>query len=213
MHQRPGQSRLNQPRPGQPRPGQPRPGQPKPGQSRPGQQRNQQGAASNNPFKINEQIKATEVRLIDHEGKMVGVVSVVEGIRMAQEVDLDLVEVSPNANPPVCKIANFGKMKYEIQKKAADAKKKQKVVEVKEIKMTINIGKGDYDTKIRHTKEFIEKGNKVKVSVRMKGREITHRDLAEKMMVDILKDTGEFAKPEMQPRLEGMQMVVILVRI
>lgn len=177
----------------------------------PHQKPNQQSTTSNNLFKINDQIRAKEIRLIDHEGKMIGVVTVAEGIRMAQEVDLDLVEVSPNAIPPVCKIANFGKMKYEIQKKAADAKKKQKVVEVKEVKMTINIGKGDYDTKIRHTKEFVAKGNKVKISIRMKGREITHRDLAEKMMVDILRDTEEFAKPELNPRLEGMQMVVVLV--
>jgi translation initiation factor IF-3 len=138
--------------------------------------------------------------------------TVAEGIKRAQEVDLDLIEVSPNATPPVCKISNFGKMKYEIQKKAADAKKKQKVVELKEIKMTINIGKGDYDTKIRHTKEFIEKGNKVKISIKMKGREITHRDLAEKMMQDIVNDTSIFAKPEVNPRLEGMQMVVVLIK-
>ena len=167
---------------------------------------------NNNYFKINEQIKAKEVRVIDSHGQMIGVMTVAEGIKKAQEVDLDLIEVSPNANPPVCKISNFGKMKYEIQKKAADAKKKQKVVELKEIKMTINIGKGDYDTKIRHTKEFIEKGNKVKISIKMKGREITHRDLAEKMMQDILNDTSIFAKPEVNPRLEGMQMVVILIK-
>ncbi|MES2961462.1 MAG: translation initiation factor IF-3 [Pseudomonadota bacterium] len=172
----------------------------------------QHQASSNNPFKINEQIKAKEIRLIDQDGNMFGVTTVAEGIRMAQEADLDLIEVSPNAAPPVCKIANFGKMKYEIQKKAADAKKRQKVVEVKEVKMTINIGKADFDTKIRHTIEFVEKGNKVKVSIRMKGREITHRDLAEKMMVDILKDTEEFAKPEINPRLEGMQMVVTLIK-
>ncbi len=171
-----------------------------------------QSANSNNFFKINEQIKSNEIRLIDHEGKMFGITTVAEGIRMAQEVNLDLIEVSPTAKPPVCKISNFGKMKYEIQKKTADAKKKQKVVEVKEVKMTINIGKGDYNTKIRHTKEFIEKGNKAKISIRMKGREITHRDLAEKMMVEILKDTEEFAKPEVNPRLEGMQMVVILIK-
>lgn len=171
-----------------------------------------QSANSNNFFKINEQIKSNEIRLIDHEGKMFGITTVVEGIRMAQEVNLDLIEVSPTAKPPVCKISNFGKMKYEMQKKTADAKKKQKVVEVKEVKMTINIGKGDYNTKIRHTKEFIEKGNKTKISIRMKGREITHRDLAEKMMVEILKDTEEFAKPEMNPRLEGMQMVVTLIK-
>jgi translation initiation factor IF-3 len=167
---------------------------------------------NNNYFKINEQIKAKEVRVIDGQGQMIGVMSVAEGIKRAQEVDLDLIEVSPNASPPVCKISNFGKMKYEIQKKAADAKKKQKVVELKEIKMTINIGKGDYDTKIRHTKEFIEKGNKVKISIKMKGREITHRDLAEKMMQDIVNDTSIFAKPEVNPRLEGMQMVVVLIK-
>ncbi len=163
-------------------------------------------------FRINDQIKSNEVRVIDQDGKMLGVITVVEALKKAQEVELDLVEVSPNVNPPVCKITNFGKMRYELQKKAADAKKKQKVVEVKEIKMTINIGKGDFDTKIRHTKEFIEKGNKVKVSIRMKGREITHQDLAEKMMQDILRDTESFAKPEVPHRLEGMQMVVILIK-
>ena len=142
----------------------------------------QQQNSSNNPFKINDQIRAKEIRLIDQDGNMIGVTTVAEGIRMAQEADLDLIEVSP------------------------------KVVEVKEVKMTINIGKADFDTKIRHTIEFVEKGNKVKISIRMKGREITHRDLAEKMMVDILKDTEEFAKPEINPRLEGMQMVVTLIK-
>ncbi len=174
--------------------------------------KNQQATNFDKMFRINEHIKAREVRLIDNEAKMIGVVSIEEALKMAQEADLDLVEVSPNVAPPVCKIANFGKMKYELQKKAADAKKKQKVVEVKEIKMTINIGKGDFDTKIRHTKEFIEKGNKVKVSIRMKGREITHQDLAEKMMQDILKQVEEFAKPEINHRLEGMQMVVVLIK-
>lgn len=143
---------------------------------------------------------------------MLGVVAVEEGIRLAMEANLDLVEVSPNAAPPVCKITNFGKLKYELQKKAADSKKKQKVVEVKEVKMTINIGKGDYDTKIRHTKKFIEQGNKTKISIRMKGREITHRELAEQMMVNIVNDVAEFAKPEVNPRLEGMQMVAIFIK-
>lgn len=168
--------------------------------------------ASNSFFRINEQIKVKEVRVIDQNAKMIGILNLLDAIKMAKEVGLDLIEVSPNASPPVCKISNFGKMKYELQKKLADARKKQKVVEVKEIKMTINIGKGDYDTKIRHTKEFIEKGHKVKVSIRMKGREITHRDLADKMMVDILNDTQNFAKPELNPKLEGMQLVVILIK-
>ena len=169
-------------------------------------------AKSDNYFRSNEQIKSPEVRVIDEKGEMAGVMSVEDGIVMAKDRGLDLIEVSPNAKPPVCKISNFGKMKYEIQKKAADAKKKQKVIEVKEIKMTINIGKGDYDTKLRRTKEFITKGHKVKVSIRMKGREITHRDLAVTMMQDILETTEEFAKPEMGPKLEGMQMITILVK-
>lgn len=171
-----------------------------------------QQTANNNPYKINEQIKAREVRLIDENGAMVGVVNINEALRMAQDASLDLVEVSPNVTPPVCKIANFGKMKYELQKKASDAKKKQKVVEVKEIKMSINIGKGDYDIKVKHALEFISKGNKVKFSIRMRGREITHSELAAKMMEDILRDTAEIAKPEYGPRLEGMQMVAILIK-
>jgi translation initiation factor IF-3 len=169
-------------------------------------------APTNNFFKINEQIKAKEIRLIDHEGAMIGVTSVSDGIKRAQEVGLDLIEVSPNANPPVCKISNFGKMKYEMQKKAADAKKRQKVVELKEIKMSINIGKSDYETKIRHCEDFIKKGQKVKIGIRMKGREITHRDIAERIMANILQDTESLAKPELKPRLEGMQMVVILIK-
>ena len=167
---------------------------------------------NNNPYRINEEIKAQEIRVIDDEGEMLGVMSPKQAIEKAREINLDLVEVSPNANPPVCKIANFGKMKYELQKKAADAKKKQKLVEVKEVKMTINIGKGDYDVKIRHTKEFIEKGHKVKISIRMKGREITHRDIAVKMMENIMLDTEEFAKAESPPKMEGMQMITILVK-
>jgi translation initiation factor IF-3 len=165
-----------------------------------------------NFFKINDQIKAKEIRLIDQDGEMIGVTTVADGIRRAEAAGLDLIEISPNAVPPVCKLASTGKMKYEMQKKAADAKKKQKVVEVKEIKMTINIGKGDYDTKIRHAKEFIEDGNKVKVTIRMRGREITHRDLAEKMMARLVIEVEPFAKPEVNPRLEGMQMVAILIK-
>lgn len=167
---------------------------------------------NDNFFRVNEEIRADEVRVIDQDGNMLGVMSVDDGVQKAKEVNLDLVEVSPNANPPVCRIVSVGKMKYEMQKKSAGAKKKQKQVEVKEIKMTINIGKGDYDTKLRHTKDFIEKGHKVKVSIRMKGREITHQDIAAKMMQNILLATEEFSKPEVMPRLEGMQMVTILVK-
>lgn len=166
---------------------------------------------NNNPYRVNDEIAAEKVRVVDQNGEMIGLMTVKEGIRRAEEVSLDLVEVSPNSNPPVCKIANFGKMKYELQKKLADAKKKQKIVETKEIKMSINIGKGDYDVKLKRAKEFIEKGCKVKISIRMKGREITHREIAEKMMQNILEQTSTFAKAEFEPRLEGMQYVVVLI--
>lgn len=174
--------------------------------------KNQQAVSFEKMFRSNEQIKAKEIRLIDQDGKMVGIIAVPDAIKMAQEVGLDVIEVSPNVTPPVCKISNFGKMKYELQKKASDAKKKQKVVETKEIKMSFNIGKGDYDVKIKHTQKFIEKGDKVKLSIRMKGREITHLEIAKKMMENVVKDTENFAKPEVNPRLEGMQMVVILIK-
>ncbi len=163
-------------------------------------------------FRVNEQIKAKEVRLIDDNTVMVGVVSVSEALKKAADVGLDLIEVSPNANPPVCKIANFGKMKYELQKKASDAKKKQKVIETKEVKMSINIGKGDYDVKIKQIAKFVEHGDKAKVSVKMRGREITHIDLANVMMANIIADTENFAKTETPPRLEGMQIVATFVK-
>jgi translation initiation factor IF-3 len=163
-------------------------------------------------FRVNEQIKAKEVRLIDDNAVMVGVVPVAEAIKKASLLGLDLVEVSPNATPPVCKIANFGKMKYELQKKASDSKKKQKVIETKEVKMSINIGKGDYDVKIKQIAKFIEHGDKAKVSVKMRGREITHIDLANVMMSNIITDTENFAKTETPPRLEGMQIVATFIK-
>ncbi len=163
-------------------------------------------------FRINNEIKVKEVRVIDENGQMLGVLSIDKALDLATNSGLDLVEVSPNNEPPVCKIANFGKMRYEMQKKAADAKKKQKVVETKEIKLSINIGKGDFQTKMKHIAKFIENGDKVKVSIRMRGREITHTDLAKNMMEDVIKNCEEFAKAEFEPRLEGMQMVLILIK-
>lgn len=168
--------------------------------------------SSSKIFKINDQIKAKEVRVINEKNEMIGVVPTIQAIKLADDAGLDLVEVSPNVEPPVCKIANFGKMKYEMQKKAADAKKKQKVIETKEIKMSINIGKGDYDVKVKQIIKFIEKGDKVKVSIKMKGREISHLELAEKLMADITADIIEVSKFEMSPRMEGRQMVAVLVK-
>jgi translation initiation factor IF-3 len=176
------------------------------------QNNNSQNQNSEKLFRINEQITAKQIRLIDQNGKMIGVMSVIQGIKQAQEANLDLVEISPNVEPPVCKIANFGKMRYEIQKKAADSRKKQKIIETKEVKMSFNIGKGDYEVKLRQVEKFVDKGDKVKVSIRMKGREISHIDIAKLMMQKLLEDVARFAKPESLPKQEGFQMVTILVK-
>lgn len=164
-------------------------------------------------FLTNERIKASQVRLIAADGNMRGVVSIEEALKEADNSNLDLIEVSPNVNPPVCKIGNFGKMMYEIQKKAADAKKKQKVVDVKEVKMSFNIGRGDFLTKVSKIEKFINSGNKVKVSIRMRGREITHIDLARNMINEVVELSQEYAKPELGPKQEGMQIVVTFVKI
>ncbi len=163
-------------------------------------------------FRINDQIKVNEVRLINENGEMTGITPIAQAMQMAVDAGLDLVEVSPNAEPPVCKIANFGKMKYELQKKAADAKKKQKVVDTKEVKLSINIGKGDYDVKMKQVIKFIEKGDKVKLSIKMKGREMSHLELADQMMANVTEDVSSVAKFESNPRMEGRQMIGILVK-
>lgn len=164
----------------------------------------------NKKFRINKEITAREVRLLDEQGEMVGVVNIYKAIEIASNAGLDLIEVSPNANPPVCKVADFGKMRYEMQKKAADSKKKQKHTELKEVKFSVNIGKGDYDFKVKHIIRFLKHKDKVKVSMRIKGREITHLELAEKIMMDIINDIEDLAKIDQKPKMEGRQMVLIL---
>ena len=163
-------------------------------------------------FLINDQIRAKKVRLIDENGEMVGITGISQAIELAIRAGLDLVEVSPNAEPPVCKIANFGKMKYEIQKKATDARKKQKVVDTKEIKLSINIGKHDYDIKIKQVIKFIEQGDKVKLSIKIKGREMSHLDLAYQMMANVTEDISSVAKFEYSPKMEGKQMIGIVIK-
>jgi translation initiation factor IF-3 len=164
----------------------------------------------NKKYKINKQIISPKVRLIDEKGEMIGIVDTEKAISMASNLNLDLIEMSPNAAPPVCKIGNFGKMRYDLQKKAADSRKKQKNVELKEVKFSVNIGKGDYDFKVKHIIKFLHHKDKVKVSLRIKGREITHLELAEKIMNDITLEVEEFAKIDQRPKLEGRQMVLIL---
>ncbi len=133
-----------------------------------------------------------------------------EALALAEEAGLDLVEVAPNANPPVCKILDYGKFKYQQQKRAAEARKKQKTVEVKEIKMRPTIDTHDFDVKMRNIRRFIEKGDKVKVSVRFRGREMSHAELGRELLDRVVEGVGEAAKVEVAPRMEGRQLVMVL---
>ena len=159
--------------------------------------------------KINDQITTDPIRVIDSEGIMLGILSLKEGIEKAEEVGLDLVEVSPNAKPPVCKIIEYGKFKYAAQKKAAEARKKQKTVEVKEIKFRPNIDTNDYEIKMRSVRKFISSGDKVKITMRFRGREMTHQDIGVKVLRRIREDLDTLVKIEQFPKLEGRQMVQI----
>ena len=160
--------------------------------------------------KINDAIRAREVRLIDETGQNIGVVSKFDALARAEEAGLDLVEVSPDAEPPVCKILDFGKYKYQEQKKAAEARKHQKIVEIKEIKMRPGIDDHDYDVKMRAIRRFFEEGDKVKVTLRFRGREMAHQQLGMAVLVRVKTDTEQIAKVESEPRFEGRQMVMVL---
>ncbi|MEA1937554.1 MAG: translation initiation factor IF-3 [Pseudomonadota bacterium] len=160
--------------------------------------------------RVNNEIQAASVRVIDSEGEMLGVMTVPIAVSRAQEVGLDLVEVSPNAEPPVCKILDYGKYKYEQQKKRNEARKKQKIVEVKEVKMRPNIDEHDYQTKMKNVRRFIDDGNKVKLTLRFRGREMSHQDLGMKVLTRVRDDVEEITKVEAMPKLEGRQMVMVL---
>ncbi len=160
--------------------------------------------------RLNSEITAREVRLIDAEGKQVGIVPRYEALRMAEEAELDLVEISPQAQPPVCKIMDYGKFRYQQQKKAAEAKKKQKVIEVKEVKFRPGTEEADYQVKLRNVIRFLEEGNKVKITLRFRGREMAHQDIGMQVYDRIEKDLGELAAVEQRPKLEGRQMVMVI---
>jgi translation initiation factor IF-3 len=160
--------------------------------------------------KINDAIRARDVRLIDETGQNVGVVSRFDAQERANKVGLDLVEVSPDADPPVCKILDYGKFKYQEQKKAAEARKNQKIVEIKEIKMRPSIDEHDYDVKMRAIRRFFEEGDKVKVTLRFRGREMAHQNLGYDLLQRVKSDLLETSKVESEPRLEGRQMVMVL---
>jgi translation initiation factor IF-3 len=152
--------------------------------------------------RVNDQIEAAQVRLIDARGEMLGIVSLYQALAIADESGLDLVEISPNAVPPVCKVLDFGKYKYEIQKKENEARKKQKVIEIKEIKMRPGIDDHDYDVKLRAMQRFIAEGDKVKLTL--------HQDLGAKVLERVRVDMGESIKVEQTPKMEGRQMTMVI---
>lgn len=151
-----------------------------------------------------------EVRLIDESGENVGVVDRDDALNRAIEAGMDLVEISPDAQPPVAKIMDYGKFKFEQQKKAAEARKKQKTIEIKEVKMRPAIDDHDYETKLKHIKRFFDAGDKVKVTLRFRGREMAHQDLGMAVLQRVKADTEAFAKVEAEPKLEGRQMLMVL---
>ena len=151
------------------------------------------------------------VRLVDEMGEQVGVVTIGRALEMADEVGLDLVEVSPNADPPVCKLLDYGKFKYDAQKKAAEARKRQKTVDIKEIKMRPGINQHDYDVKMRSINKFLDEGDKVKVTLRFRGREMVHQELGMNVLNRVRDDLGEIVKIEQWPKMEGRQMTMVMV--
>nr|KPN25881.1 translation initiation factor IF-3 [Rhizobium brockwellii] len=158
----------------------------------------------------NREIRIPKVQLIGADGQNVGIVPTDQALKMAEEAGLDLVEISPNVEPPVCKILDLGKLKYANHKKAAEARKKQKIVEVKEIKMRPNIDTHDYEVKMKAMGRFFDEGDKVKVTLKFRGREMAHQELGMKLLQQVKADTIEFAKVEAEPKLEGRQMMMVL---
>ena len=159
---------------------------------------------------MNDEIVADSIRLIDADGEQVGLVPINKGLEMAEESGLDLVEVSPNASPPVCKILDYGKYKYEAQKKANEARKKQKTIDVKEIKMRPGIEEHDYQVKMRSVRKFLDHGDKVKMTIRFRGREMAHQDLGMRVLDRVRDDLEEFVKIEQFPRTEGRLMTMVV---
>lgn len=160
--------------------------------------------------RVNEEIRIREVQLIDQDGQNRGVVAIRDALALAQEAGLDLVEIAPNSAPPVCKILDYGRFKYQNQKKASEARKKQKVVEVKEIKLRPGIDDHDYEVKMRAMQRFFEEGDKVKVTLRFRGREMAHQDIGFKLLQRLKEEVAPLAKVEAEPMLEGRQMIMIL---
>ncbi len=159
---------------------------------------------------MNDRIRADEIRLIGADGENVGLVTPSRGMQLAEEAGLDLVEISPNATPPVCKIMDFGKFKYEQQKRESEARKKQKIIEIKEVKFRPNTDTHDYDVKMRNVVKFLGNGDKVKVTLRFRGREMAHLNLGRELLERVAEDTKEIGKVENMPKMEGRQMIMMI---
>jgi translation initiation factor IF-3 len=160
--------------------------------------------------RVNDKIRSSEIRLIGAEGENVGVVTPERGMALAEAAGLDLVEISPNATPPVCKIMDFGKFKYENQKRESEARKKQKIIEVKEVKFRPNTDTHDYDVKMRNVTKFLTNGDKVKVTLRFRGREMAHQNLGRDLLERVAADVEGLGKVENMPKMEGRQMVMMI---
>ncbi len=160
---------------------------------------------------VNEGIKSREVRLIDVEGEQLGIVPLKEALQRAVDRNLDLVNVAPTANPPVCRIMDYGKYKYEQTKREKDARKNQKVISVKEIRLSTNIEENDFQTKLRNARKFLEKGDKVKVTIRFRGRQIAHSDLGREVLIKLYENVKDIASMERAPKMEGRSMLMILI--
>ncbi|HYE74378.1 MAG TPA: translation initiation factor IF-3 [Blastocatellia bacterium] len=170
----------------------------------------QRGGPQKGPqVRVNERIRVKEVRVIDEDGQQLGIMTPQQAVQVARERGYDLVEVAPQANPPVCRIIDFGKYLYEQKKRAHEAKKKQVTIEVKEIKFRPATDQHDYNFKMKHAQEILKDGNKVKATVRFKGREITHKELGAQLLDRLIQDLADCGVPEARPKLEGMQMIAI----
>ena len=160
--------------------------------------------------RVNGSIRSPKVRCIDPDGNQLGVIDTRDALVKAEDFGLDLVEVQPNADPPVCKILDYGKYKYEAQKRANEARKKQKIIEVKEIKFRPNIDEHDYQVKMRNVNKFLSGGDKVKVTLRFRGREMAHQELGANVLARVRDETKDIAKVEAMPKMEGRQMIMVL---
>ena len=160
--------------------------------------------------RINGEITAREIRLIGVDGEAIGITPTRDAMRMAEEIDTDLVEISPNAEPPVCRLMDYGKFKFQEQKKAAEARAKQKIIQIKEIKFRPGTDENDYQVKLRNVKRFLEDGDKVKITLRFRGREMAHQEIGMQLLIRVRDELAETSQVESMPKLEGRQMIMML---